>query len=187
MIAARRSARALEHEPNDAVVVAKIAQGDIAALGLLYDRHAAQLLRFAGRLTGSQDATDVVHSAFLRVLSLAHGYDTTFPSARPWLYGIVLRVIREHRRSLYRWASALTALSSQPAKGPASIFETRRDLDICLARLSLPKRTVLILSEVEGFTNDEIARMLDIPVGTVWTRLHHARRELRALYGGDEA
>jgi len=42
---------------------------------------------------------------------------------------------------------------------------------------------VLLLAEVEGFSCPEIAEMLDIPVGTVWTRLHHARRELRTTWG----
>ena len=44
------------------------------------------------------------------------------------------------------------------------------------------KRTVLVLAEVEGFSCEELATMLSIPIGTVWTRLHHARRELRRFY-----
>lgn len=188
MIAARRKEREPTHGPKDAVVLARIAQGDINALGVLYDRHAPGLYRFARRLAGAQDATDIVQSAFLRVVALAHGYDASVPSARPWLYGIVVRVIQEHRRSLRRWASTLVKLASQPPKTPSTIPESRRDLDSCLARLSLAKRTVLILSEVEGFTSEEIAAMLSVPVGTVWTRLHHARRELRKLYTmGNEA
>ena len=187
MIAAERKARSHRPGPSDAAVVALIAEGDIAALGVLYDRYAEGLLRFAGRLAGAQDATDIVHSAFLRVVGLAQGYDAAFPSARPWLYGIVVRMIREHRRSVHRWASTLIKLASQPARATASISETRTDLDACLSQLSLAKRTVLFLAEVEGFTSEEIAAMLSIPVGTVWTRLHHARRELRRLYDGDEA
>jgi RNA polymerase sigma-70 factor (ECF subfamily) len=186
MIAAGRKIRDKRAGPSDADVVALIAEGDIAALGLLYDRYAEGLLRFAGRLAGTQDATDIVHSAFLRVVGLAAGYDATFPSARPWLYGIVVRMIREHRRSVHRWASTLMKLASQPTKATVSIPEARTDLDACLSQLSLPKRTVLLLSEVEGFTSEEIAAMLSIPVGTVWTRLHHARREMRKLYTGDE-
>jgi RNA polymerase sigma-70 factor (ECF subfamily) len=186
MIAAGRKVRDTPAGPNDAAVVALIAEGDISALGLLYDRYAEGLLRFAGRLAGTQDATDIVHSAFLRVVGLAPGYDAAFQSARPWLYGIVVRMIREHRRSVHRWASTLMKLASQPTKATVSISEARTDLDACLSRLSLPKRTVLLLSEVEGFTSEEIATMLSIPVGTVWTRLHHARRDLRKLYTGDE-
>ncbi len=186
MNAADRKARGNRADPTDAAIIALVAKGDLAALGVLYDRYAAGLLRLAGRLVGSQDARDIVHSAFLRVVTLAASYDPAFPTARPWLYGIVVRMIQEHRRSLHRWASVLMKLASQPKKAPGSISEARPDLDACLARLSLPKRTVLLLSEVEGFTAEEIAAMLSIPVGTVWTRLHHARRELRQFYTGDE-
>jgi RNA polymerase sigma-70 factor (ECF subfamily) len=186
MNAADSKVRVNRTGPTDAAIVALVAQGDTEALGLLYDRYAEGLLRLAGRLVGTQDARDIVHSAFLRVVSLAPLYDEAYPNARPWLYGIVLRMIQEHRRSAHRWASMLMNLASQPKRTPMSISETRPDLDACVARLSLPKRTVLLLSEVEGFTAEEIAAMLSVPVGTVWTRLHHARRELRQLYGGND-
>ncbi|HVW24930.1 MAG TPA: RNA polymerase sigma factor [Polyangiaceae bacterium] len=186
MSAAGRKTKADFSGPSDAAVLALIAEGDIAALSSLYDRYAPGLLRFASRLVGTQDAPDIVQSAFLRVVGLARGYDASFPSARSWLYGIVVRVIREHRRSLHRWASTLLKLAAQPAKATVSISEARPDLDACLSQLTLPKRTVLLLSEVEGFTNEEIATMLSIPIGTVWTRLHHARRELRQLYHEDD-
>ena len=56
-----------------------------------------------------------------------------------------------------------------------------------LARLSEAKRVTLLMAEVEGLSCDEIAQALEIPIGTVWTRLHAARRELRqALEGGGE-
>jgi RNA polymerase sigma-70 factor (ECF subfamily) len=186
MIAPRRKARAPLPANDDAAILAMIARGDLGALGVLYDRYAPALLRFARRLVGVQDANDIVQSAFLRVVALAHSYDTSVPSARPWLYGIVARITQEHRRSGRRWAAALLKLASQPPTAPIMIPESRRDLDSCLVKLSLAKRTVLILSEVEGFTSEEIASMLSIPVGTVWTRLHHARRELRRLYAGDD-
>jgi RNA polymerase sigma-70 factor (ECF subfamily) len=173
--------------PDDAGILANIANGDVSALGVLYDRYGIALLRFARRVAGTQDATDILHTAFLRVITLARTYDGAVLSARPWLYGIVARVAREHRRSVRRWAGAMLRLSAQPRESASSIPESRRDLDACLAKLSLAKRTVLILSEVEGFTGEEIASMLEVPVGTVWTRLHHARRELRRVYTGDDA
>jgi RNA polymerase sigma-70 factor (ECF subfamily) len=172
---------------SDAAVLALIAEGDLGALGVLYDRYAAVLLRFARRVAGAQDATDIVQSAFLRVVVLARGYDVSVASARPWLYGIVVKIVSEHRRSVRRWTSALSRLASQPGRTPPTIPESRADLEACLARLSLAKRTVVILAEIEGFTSEEIAAMLSIPIGTVWTRLHHARRDLRRLYMGDEA
>jgi RNA polymerase sigma-70 factor (ECF subfamily) len=62
------------------------------------------------------------------------------------------------------------------------VLESRRDVEKAVATLTEAKRVVLLLADLEGFTCEEIAAMLGIPVGTVWTRLHHARRELRAFY-----
>jgi RNA polymerase sigma factor (sigma-70 family) len=187
MTSAAQRARVLSAGPDDAVVLARIAEGDVGALGLLYDRYATQLLGFARRIVGAQDATDIVHTTFLRVITLAASYDSTAASARPWLFGILARITQEHRRSLRRWASAMLRLAAQPARTAPTIPEMRTDLDACLSTLPLAKRSVLILAEVEGFTCEEIATMLSIPIGTVWTRLHHARRGLRQSYGGDDS
>jgi RNA polymerase sigma-70 factor (ECF subfamily) len=163
---------------GDGALLARVAQGDTSALGALYDRYAAGLLRFARRLD-PQDAEDVVQTTFLRVLRLAVSFDAETPSARPWLFAITARVVQERRRTLRRWTAALVRLAEQPLRAAPGIADTRPDLDRHLARLSPAKRTVLVLAEVEGFACEEIANMLSIPVGTVWTRLHHARRELR--------
>ena len=59
----------------------------------------------------------------------------------------------------------------------------KTDIERAIAALSPQKREVLLLVEVEELTCEEAASALGIPVGTVWTRLHHARRELRLLLG----
>jgi RNA polymerase sigma-70 factor (ECF subfamily) len=171
---------------EDSVLLDRVAQGDLGALGLLYDRHGAALLGFASRLTSRSDAEDVVQTVFLRVVRRAASFDGRTPSARAWLFAMTDRVASEHRRSVRRFTSALVdvALSRAPAR-PPSLGE-RRDLERALSRLSTVKRATLLLAEVEGFTCDEIALMLRVPVGTVWTRLHHARRELRRELEGSE-
>jgi RNA polymerase sigma-70 factor (ECF subfamily) len=66
---------------------------------------------------------------------------------------------------------------------PCLALEARSTLELvaaALADMSAPKRVVILMSEVEGMSCDEIARALDIPIGTVWTRLFAARRDLRA-------
>jgi RNA polymerase sigma-70 factor (ECF subfamily) len=157
-----------------------VASGDLGALGKLYDCYAPMLLRFARRLGAAEDAEDVVQNVFIRVVRLAAQFDTGVPSARAWLFAITVRVVQERRRSLRRLTNAMKSFATQKQscptnpEGPAT-----RDLAMCLSKLSLAKRSVVLLAEVEGFSCPEIAEMLDIPVGTVWTRLHHARRELR--------
>jgi len=169
-----------ERAPSDASLFNRVALGDTEALGVLYDRYAPALLRFARRIE-RREAEDIVQIVFMRVLQLAPDFDAKATSARPWLYGITVRVAMEQRRSLFRWKNALTNLTEQPATvaSDATVSDLRHDLRTRLSRLSTAKRTVLVLAEVEGFSCEEIAKMLAIPVGTVWTRLHHARRELR--------
>lgn len=166
---------------EDATLMGRVAQGDLSALGELYDRHARGLVRFAARMSTWNDAEDVVQEVFLRVVRLAKEFDAGAASARPWLYALTLRAAQERRRSLRRWAAALLQLSGQSPSGVTQLRETNRDLERALARLNPKKREVLLLAEVEGFTSREIAALLGVPIGTVWTRLHHARRALRQL------
>ena len=171
---------AIRSEPTDAQLLERVAGGELSALASLYDRYAPSLLRFARRVD-PQDAEDLLQTTFLRVAGLAARFDPQSASARPWLFAILMRVAQERSRALRRFSHAQQRLAELPRAAASSSADAVQDLDRALARLSVAKRSVLLLSEVEGFTCDEIASMLQIPVGTVWTRLHHARRELREL------
>lgn len=171
--------------PPDTLALAQVALGNVGALGEVYDRHAEALLRFATPMVGRTDAEDLVHATFMKTVQIAGSYDGRGVDARRWLFGILVRILRERRRSLARFARALLRLAWEPEPAAPSVPEGRSDLESGLARLAEPKRVVLLLAEVEGYTCPEIAQMLEVPVGTVWTRLHHARQELRAHY--DEA
>lgn len=167
-------------ESNDRDALARVARGDVGALGDLYDRHARVLLAFAARAAGAHDAEDVVQTTFERAAKAAASFDGRSLSARPWLFGIAARILQERRRSFARFARALLRVGVPAMQFP--VAEARTDVQKGLIGLSEAKRVVLLLAEVEGFTCEEIASMLGIPVGTVWTRLHHARRELHAFY-----
>jgi RNA polymerase sigma factor (sigma-70 family) len=165
----------------DVAALIRVAQGDVSALGEVFDRHAESVLRYVARVSGSADAEDVVQATFLRAAKAAKTFDRRAESARPWLFGIASRIVLERRRAFARFTRALFTLgSSSPA--PASVDAVRTDVERALDRLSPAKRIVVILAEVEEYTCEEIALMLDVPVGTVWTRLHHARRQLRAHF-----
>lgn len=165
---------------EDARALARVAGGDLGALGALYDRHARALLAFASRAVGSNEAEDVVQSTFIRAAKAASSYDGRAASARSWLFGIAARLVQERRRSFARFARALSRFDLSASSPPEA--EDQSDMKKALLRLSEAKRVVLLLAEVEGFTCEEIATMLGVPIGTVWTRLHHARRDMRAFY-----
>ncbi len=172
---------------SDAAALAALRQGHISALGVLYDRYQGAVASFLRRATNdSSDAEDVLHATFLMAARAAVHFDGRL-SCRVWLVGIAARLLHRRKRSLSRWARALRQLTlneadrhADPHRALAARDELQR-LAAALARLSEPKRVVLLLAESEGLSSDEIAVALQVPVGTVWTRLHHARRELRRL------
>ena len=184
-----RAVRAL-HAPqpaDDAELLSAVAQGDIGALGKLYDRHARAVWAVVHRvMNGGGDVEDVVHATFLKVPALAARFDGR-ASARNWLIGISVRTALRHLRGLGRWRRILGrfAETQTPAdlRDPETYAQSRSELalvDRKLDRLSLAKRAVFILVEVEGLSQDEVARELGIPIATVRTRLFHAKRELIA-------
>lgn len=189
----RRRPAADEASELDARAMQRLAHGEIAALGELYDRHQAAVRRFVRRATANaHDADDLVQSTFLALHKSAAAFDPTQP-CRAWLLGIAARLIQRERTTGLRWARLLRRFwpprpgwSSDPERAHAARHELAR-LERALSDLSESKRVVLILAEVEGLGGEEIAAALRIPIGTVWTRLHHARRQLlRALDDGED-
>lgn len=174
---------------DDAALMARLAAGDVGALGELYDEHQAAVRRFLSRATaGADDVDDLVHSTFLTAAKSAGRYDGR-AACRPWLMGIAVRLLRRRRHALARWLGIASALATlgRSSIDPEPAVGLRGDVERALTRLTQAKRVTLLLAEVEGLSCPEIAAALEIPVGTVWTRLRSARRELRALLdGGNE-
>jgi RNA polymerase sigma-70 factor (ECF subfamily) len=167
----------------------ELATGQLGALGELYDRYQAPLRHFLARATrDAHDVDDLLQATFLTAAKSAERYDGR-ASCRPWLVGIAVQLLRRRRQAFGRFVEILSALKGtlQPASDPRAALHARNDVERALRQLSEPKRLALLMAEVEGLTCPEIAEALEIPIGTVWTRLHAARRELRAvLDGGSE-
>ena len=181
--------RSREPLEGDEGLMRRVGEGDLSALGALYDRHHEGVRAFVRRATGgAADADDVTQEAFLTLARVADWYDGR-ASARPLLLGIAARLVHRRRRGLARWARALAGVASAAApreptpEDAASASEEMRRFDAALAALSDDKRLTLLLVEREGLTGPEVARILDVPVNTVWTRLHYARAELRRALG----
>jgi RNA polymerase sigma-70 factor (ECF subfamily) len=173
----------------DPEILRRLAGGDSSALGELYDHHCHSIRRFLAQVTANaEDVDDLTHATFLAAAEIAGRYDGR-PSCRPWLIGIAAQLLRRRKRRFGRFRAFLSSLGgAQTASAdPAPGWEARTDIGRALRAISEPKRVTFLLAEVEGLTCPEIAAALGIPVGTVWTRLHAARRELRrALEGGSE-
>ena len=162
-----------------------VEDGDEAAFRVLYRRHTPRVYRFALRLVGGDvtEAEDVIQEAWLRAArSLARfRFDAAFHS---WLCGIALNCVREQAR---RRGRSLVEVGGDGWEPPPSVRDpgTIIDLERALELLPLGFRTVLVLHDVEGFTHQEIGDRLGISDGTSKSQLHHARRAMRQLLGGD--
>jgi RNA polymerase sigma factor (sigma-70 family) len=180
-------------EVSDADLMRALAAGELGPLGELYDRYQDDVRQFARRACARPgDADDVVHDTFLTASRAAGTYDGR-ACARPFLIGIAARLLRTRRRGWARWTEVLGAFVSTQAEAVertpedfAASTEKAERLERALSRLTEQKRLVLLMFEHEGLPGEEIARALDIPLGTVWTRLYHARADMRrALKGRD--
>jgi RNA polymerase sigma-70 factor (ECF subfamily) len=159
----------------------ELAAGQLGALGELYDRYQAPLHRFIARVTrDAHDVDDLLHATFLAAVKCAERYDGR-SSCRPWLIGIAATLIRRRRKTFARFVTMLSAFGNaqQRVNDPRPALQARSDVERALAKLSEPKRLALLMAEVEGLSCAEISEALGVPIGTIWTRLHAARRELR--------
>jgi RNA polymerase sigma-70 factor (ECF subfamily) len=184
--AAAHHGRRRDAAETDAELMRRIGEGDLSPLGVLYDRYQQGVRQFVARATSSKaDAEDITHETFLTLAKIAGRYDGR-SSARSFLLGIAAQMVRRRKRGLGRLAQALTSLAEtfpdfrvRTPEDAASTTEEMRLFDDALCRLTEEKRLVFLLVEREGLSGEEVARSLDIPVNTVWTRLHHARNDLR--------
>jgi RNA polymerase sigma-70 factor (ECF subfamily) len=164
----------------------------VPALAEVYRAHFDFVWRSARGL-GVQDAAidDVVQEVFVVAQRKLSGFEAR-ASMRTWLSGIVLNVVRHHRRTTYRKSphelsrETPTDVDSLPtaADSPhdiASSREATRLLEHVLDGLDEKKREVLVLAELEEFSAPEIAEILGIGVNTVYSRLRLAREQFERL------
>lgn len=178
---------AARRELSDAQILSRVAQGEQGLLVLIYDRHHDSLARFVARAScQTTDLEDILQEVFLLAAQKA-GTFRGEGSCRAWLTGIAAHEVLHRKRA---WSRLRRFLERAQRVEPPAVTTPHEHLDQrdtthavrqALARLSDAKRVVLVMNELEEMSCEQIAASLQIPVGTVWTRLHHARRELRAL------
>ena len=167
-------------------LLAALRAGEPWAVDALYRDHAAAVLAWCLRLGGPQiDAEDTAHEVFIVALRRLAGLrgEATLST---WLYAITRRVVANaRRRAAFRRFLGLEQAPEPRSGAPLADEEIerhrqRRQVQHALERLSAPLREVIVLAELEERAAPEVAHMLDIPVGTVYSRLHAARRAFAA-------
>jgi RNA polymerase sigma factor (sigma-70 family) len=158
---------------------------------LIFDRHAASIHSYLRRRIGPE-ADDLLAETFMVAFERRGRYDVTVTDARPWLFGIATNLLRRSARAearAYR-AFARTGVDSIDVSIEDQIAErvdadaTYRALAGSLAKLSRGDRDAILLYAWAELSYEQIARALGIPVGTVRSRLHRVRRQLRAALEG---
>jgi RNA polymerase sigma-70 factor, ECF subfamily len=164
---------------EDAEAIRRCQQGDPDAFGHVVRRHQRRALGHARALTGNDaDAADAAQNAFLDAFRHLDRFDGT-REFYPWFYVLLRnRCYKQRAAGRDRGGAGELADTAAPAGGsPEERYDLRRALD----RLSIEERELIVLKHVDGWTYDELAARLEIPRGTVMSRLFHARRRLKAL------
>ncbi|WP_290588487.1 sigma-70 family RNA polymerase sigma factor [Alicyclobacillus sp.] len=163
--------------------------GDPEAFARLVESYKDHLFRTAYAIVRDRgEAEDVVQEAFVKAyLTLPGLKDERAFSA--WITTITTRLALDwirRRRPNVRLEDSDAAVQTDHRAMPAMKAELRIDLADALAKLSPEHRTVIALREIQGFDYQEMADILGIPIGTVRSRLHHARLQLRRLLSSHE-
>lgn len=178
---------------EDAYLLAQARQGNLRAFEALYQKYKNLVYRAALTVTRDPDAAeDILQDCFLRLHAHVDSLDGSYPIG-PWLYRVTVNLC-------YNWASrrppqtsgeeALEEVHSPQRELPEASFERhelRAAVEQALQHLSLNHRLVIALFYLGEFSLEEIAHILDCPVGTVKSRLHYARRRLRDLLSEEES
>lgn len=177
----------------DNALMLKVRDGDVGKFSFLFERHHRTLFNFLLRLTGSRDLSeDLVQEVFLRMLKYRQTFrpDSQFAA---WMYQVARNACVDHFRKHKNEAPAETGAAEEnspvepvgPGLNPEEQFRKLQEAKLvrrALARLSLDKREVLILSRYQGLKYEEIAAILGCEVGTVKGRVFRAIQELSDIF-----
>ncbi len=149
----------------------------------LFELHFDAIYAYLARRLGPDLARDLASETFTRAFAARKRYDSRRGGVRPWLFGIANNLLRRHYRDEERKLHALTRLDVREGGAPPE--EPR--LAEALGALSTEERDVLLLFAWADLEYAEIATILEVPLGTVRSRLHRARAHVRAALEREEA
>ena len=178
---------------DDQRLITECREGNTAAFGVLVSRYQDRLFNTVVRLVdNAEDARDVVQEAFLHAYQSLHSFkgDSLFFT---WLYRIAVNTaisMKRKQRHVLRIQpggeekNVLDPLDPAESSRPGhalEMAEEERKVHEALGKLSAEHRAVLVMKDMEGMKYEEMAEILNVPVGTIRSRLHRARLEIRDL------
>jgi RNA polymerase sigma-70 factor (ECF subfamily) len=183
--------RSLRPEANETELLELARKGDSQAFGALVERYQRRVVGVAQAIVHNQDdAVELAQETFVRAYENLAKFESR-SSFSTWLYRIAANLSidfrrREGRHTVLRGEDAENEIQRLPSPLGDSFQETARGqlnrrLNDALKELTQEHRAVILLREVEGLSYDEISDVLQVPRGTVMSRLHYARGRLREI------
>jgi RNA polymerase sigma-70 factor (ECF subfamily) len=178
---------------SDADIIAA-SLADPVCFAAIFDRHIDPVRRFVVRRVGASRGDDVISEVFRVGFERRHTFLPDADSALPWLYGIAANLVRHDHRSTARGVAALERLGHRTRSAIDPLLDVAGQLDAenevlelrdALLALREEEREVLLLVAWEQLSPTEAAQTLGIDAGTARTRLHRARRNIRARLARD--
>lgn len=171
---------------DDAAIIAG-SREDPNGFALIFDRHYDAISSYLGRRVNRGLADELASETFVRAFARRDAYDAAHLDARPWLYGIATKLVQKYRRAEERRRRAYARAVERDTTGDgldgvvARVDAVARGPEVAAAldRLHSADRDTLLLLALTDLDYEGIAIATDVPVGTVRSRLHRARRHLR--------
>jgi RNA polymerase sigma-70 factor (ECF subfamily) len=175
---------------SDHDLIQEIQQGSLDALGVIYDRHRHLVYRTALAICNDPDAaSDLLQDVFLRLHRFADRVDADRP-LEPWLYRVTANLAYTWIKRHYKWSRPLeeivewlTVNKKQTPQNLLEMDDDSRRVQFALGKLPIPQRLVVALYYIDDLPLQEIAEILEIPVGTVKSRLYYGRLALKKNLG----
>lgn len=172
--------------PSDQKLIEELRNGSLTALGDLYDRFRPLVYRTALAITSDQEAaSDLLQDVFLRLYRFADRIDPQRP-IEPWLYRMTANLsytwVKRSRRWLRPLEDLAEWLTGSVKNQPYEIVERMDDwehVQSAVSYLPLPQRIVIVMYYLNDLSLQEISEIIDVPVGTVKSRLHYGRQSLK--------
>jgi RNA polymerase sigma-70 factor, ECF subfamily len=165
---------------EEATLWDKVRGGDRAAFSEIYGQYSPQIRAFVRHYVYDLSAADdLVQATFLSLWKRPSGFQPERGTLKQYLFGIARKHASQHRRA----AVAQSPEDAQPHTGPPTDTALIR---IMVMKLEPDQRALLWLREIEGYSYSELAAILDIPEGTVKSRLFSAREALRRIWHGEQ-
>jgi RNA polymerase sigma-70 factor (ECF subfamily) len=155
--------------------------GEPSIFAVVYERHMARVLSYLRRRVGAELAEDLTAEVFVRAFRGRSKYGVQHDTALPWLLGIASNLIGDHRRAEKRRLGAVAALAGRAARDAEPVADAAAlsaELAEALKRLPAADRDTLLLVVWGELSYEETARALDVPIGTIRSRVSRARSRL---------